>query len=301
MRLATLLEPHHIVAGLVSRTVREAVAEIFEAAERFHPEQPVGVLTRAVLERESQGSTALERGVAVPHARVPGLRDFHLLLGIASPPLDDPCLDGSPVELLFVVTAGNEKNVLMLQTLAAIAEFAQEPSRLAALKAARDRQSAWAVLRDSGVNVKEGLSARTLMRPCPVIARYDMTLGELLDACFQHGVHEAPVCADSEKVIGAVTSEEIVDAGFPDYMSRIRDIGFLNEYRPFEEFFQREMTTLVGDIMNRRPLVVEGGAPLIQVVFQMRRERQRFAFVEENGRLAGMVDRNDILSRILRA
>jgi CBS domain-containing protein len=83
-------------------------------------------------------------------------------------------------------------------------------------------------------------------------------------------------------------------------MQYLPGIGFLNEFEPFEQFFKRETTVRVEQIMNKKPVVVEADTPIIQVVFEMRREHQRFVYVHEGGALAGMVDRNDIVSRIIR-
>jgi len=236
----------------------------------------------------------------MPHARVAALEDFHVLLGVAREPMEDTGLDGQPVRWLFLILGNNQKNTVILQTMAAIGQLAQDPERMAALEQADSRGALWHVIDDSGIQVRKGLYARDLMREAAVIAHEDMALHELLDQMFEHGVYEAPVCAADGRIVGAVTTAEIIEAGFPDYMSRIPNLDFLNEYEAFEQFFQHEATTRVGDVLNPEPLVVQVDDPMIQVVFRLRSHKRHFAFVEENGRFAGVIDRNDIISRILR-
>lgn len=301
MRLSSLLQPEHIVLGVEARSLEGAVREILDRVERFRPERPKAEVLEAVLRREAQAGTALEKGIALPHARVSGLRDFHFMVGVAKEPLDDVCADGTPVELLFLILADDSKNTVMLQTMAAVGKLAEDAARLDALKRARTADEVWNLIEESGVRAKRGLFARDLMRPAPVVAHAGMPLRELLDALFEHSVHQAPVCEEDGSIIGAVTSEEIIEAGFPDYMARIPNLGFLTEFEPFEQFFQREATTHVKDIMNQRPLVVEADDPMIQVVFRLRKERRRFAYVQDQGKFAGVIDRDDILSRVLRA
>jgi nitrogen PTS system EIIA component len=301
VKLSSLIESQQIILALTARTLGEAIAEILERAERLKLSESTEDVVAAVHCREAQGCTAMEKGIAMPHARISGLRDFHVLLGIAPEPLETPCLDGSPVDLVFLILANDEKNTLMLKTLAALGSFGLDDATPAALRQAETPEAAWEVIDQSGVRVEKSLHARDLMQEAPIVLRQEMTLRELLDGFFTQGVHEAPVCEESGRVVGCVTSEEIIDAGFPAYMSGIQSLGFLNKYGPFEQFFKREATTLVRDILNPKPLVVDVATPMIQVVFQMKKERERFAYVTEDDQFAGTIDRNDIISRILRA
>lgn len=301
MKLSSLLLRSWIVPELKARTLADAVLEILERAVHFHPSTPIPAIHSAILDREAQGSTAIANGVALPHARISRLKDFHLLLGVAPVPLEDKGSDGQPIDLVFLILSNNEKNIVMLQTLAALAAIAADLDLLAALRQAGARDAIWKCIEEAGIQVKKGLCARDLMRQTAVIAHEDMPLRELLDKLFEQGVDKALVCGPAGEIVGAVTSLEILAAGFPDYMSSLRDIAFLDEYSPFEEFFKRETTTKVKDIQNLNPLIVEADDPMIQVAFRMNHENQSFAYVQEDGRYAGTIDRADIVSRILRA
>jgi CBS-domain-containing membrane protein len=229
------------------------------------------------------------------------LRDFYVLLGVAPAPLEEKGLDGMAVDLVFLILASDQKNTVMLQTMAAIGGVAKDADCLAQLRRGDSPKAVWHAIDEGDFKVKKGLFARDLMHKPAVVACEDMPLGELLDAFFQHRVYAAPVCTPDGRVVGTVTTGEIVDAGFPEYMSRMRDIAFLAEFEPFEEFFKKEATTRVADIMSRDPLIVDADDPMIQVVFRMKTEQRGIAFVQEDGQLVGIIGRNDIVSRILRA
>jgi len=300
MKLSSLLDADRIVTKLGARTLDAAIPEILEQVSRFRPLVPVAEIVQAVLRREAQSSTAMEHGIAIPHARVPGLRDFYAMLGAPEQPLQDKGLDGRPVDLVFLIVASDEKNTVMLQTMAAIGALSKDAARLDAMRSADSAEAVWQCIEDSGVQVKKGLYARDIMVAPPVVAHEGMSLGELLDAMFEHGVHQAPVCSPSGDIIGAVTSREIIGASLPPYLTQIQDLGFLGEFEPFESFFKREKTLRVAEFVNREPLIVESDDLIIQVVFRMRQRQQRFAYVREQGKLVGVVDRDDIVLRILR-
>lgn len=301
MKLVTLLNPSHIVLGLEADTVTDAIPELLSRAESFKPGKDVEEISEAVLKREHQSSTAAELGVAIPHARISGLSDFYILLGLTARPMSVCGLDDRPIEIVVLILSDDEKNALMLQSMAAIAMLSQKTEILERIRTAPTREAVLEAFKEADLNVRKTLQARDIMRSTPLVASEDMALRDLLDKIFEHGVGEAPVCDDAGKVVGCVTSAEIIEAGFPDYMDRIPDIGFLPEFEAFERFFKREGTIAVRDILNKEPLVVDAEDPIIRVVFLMRRNREPFAYVEENGRFVGVIDRNDIVSRVLRA
>ena len=100
MRAATALSP---LAG--------------ESAERIHA---------LLMERESQGSTVLTPGLAVPHIFLPGEKRYVILAARCSPGVkfhDDP----EPVHTLFVLAGSQDERNFHLKALSAIAQVWQAP------------------------------------------------------------------------------------------------------------------------------------------------------------------------------
>ncbi len=309
MKLSSLLHREHIFTGLKAATLAEAIEELLKnfdesigfASDTHGSDTPAWRrMAAAVLEREEQLSTALGCGVAIPHARIAGLNDYYVLLGIPREPLGDTCPDGSPIRHVFVILGNESKNALMLQTMAGISTFAMEESNIAALERARSAREAWQVIEDSGVQVKEELRARDMMRAPVAAAAENTTLSELLDLFFEHEVRVIPVLKGDGGIAGAVTSLEILQAGFPEYMHHFANIDFLDEHEAFTRFLQQESTLRARDFMNTKPLVFNEATPLIQIVFRMNRDRTWFAFIQHQGQLTGVIDRHDILIRLLR-
>lgn len=300
MKLSSVLVPNHIVLDLNAHTLRDALPELVDRVASHHLRLPVPLILDALLKREDIAPTVTSKGIAVPHARVPELRDFYIMLGRTATPLKDCDTTGQPVDLLFLTVCNDRKNTLMLQTLAAVGVLSHNDALLGRIRESRSRDEVWHAIDESEIAIKTGLFAHDIMRPAKMVASEGMLLRELLDQCSAAGVHYAPVCDEGRRLVGAITSREIVDAGFPEYMSGLRDISFLNDSESFLEFFQREATTRVAAIMNRRPLIVQAGDPLIQVVFRMHKQDERFAFVVDDERCVGVVDRDDICERILR-
>ena len=63
---------------------------------------------RATLDRELLGSTAIGKGVAVPHARVEGVTGILVAFGFSEQGVEFHALDGAPVHMIFLVLGPKE-------------------------------------------------------------------------------------------------------------------------------------------------------------------------------------------------
>ncbi|MGN0907435.1 MAG: PTS sugar transporter subunit IIA [Bullifex sp.] len=78
-------------------------------------------IVTAVKQRELLGSTAMEKGVAIPHAKVKGLSDVAVVIGISRLPVDFGGAEKSRV--FFLVLAPDERPQEHIQTLSSIARL----------------------------------------------------------------------------------------------------------------------------------------------------------------------------------
>ncbi|MEO8503240.1 MAG: PTS sugar transporter subunit IIA [Acidobacteriota bacterium] len=100
----------------VLRSLAQAVADTGEVldSERLFDE---------LVARERLGSTAIGGGVAIPHAKIVGLRAPLLAVGLAPQGLDYDAPDGEPVRVLFLIASPAEAPAEHLRLLAAISRW----------------------------------------------------------------------------------------------------------------------------------------------------------------------------------
>ncbi len=72
---------------------------------------------QAILEREKIVSTGIGMGVAIPHAKLPGYRDFFVAIGVHPKGIVWESLDGVPVRLVFMIGGPDDKQTEYLQLL----------------------------------------------------------------------------------------------------------------------------------------------------------------------------------------
>ena len=75
-------------------------------------------LAQEILAREELMSTAIGRGIAIPHIRLSSITDLVVSVGISQTDIPDfQALDDEPVRLLFMIAAAYNQHAYYLQTL----------------------------------------------------------------------------------------------------------------------------------------------------------------------------------------
>ena len=101
------------------------------------------LVSAEILKREELGSTGLGSGVAIPHARIPGLGKPRGVLAQLNRAIDFAAIDEEPVDLVFLLLLPNSSTGEQLNALAAVARQLRRPTIAAMLRKARDGSEAY--------------------------------------------------------------------------------------------------------------------------------------------------------------
>jgi two-component system sensor histidine kinase KdpD len=102
----------------------QLLRELVEAATAGEPGAQAVVVLRKLAEREAQGSTFLNEGVALPHARVEGLTRPLVALGLTHAGVLDAPTE-KPIEAVFLMLSPEDQATNHLQLLAAAGRLLQ--------------------------------------------------------------------------------------------------------------------------------------------------------------------------------
>ena len=136
MRIVDLLKKDAIDLGISVSTKEEAIERMVALHSKAGNLNDVAVYKEAILARESQGSTAIGEGIAVPHAKsdsvkVPGLAAITVPGGV-----DYAAPDGKPSDILFMIAAPLDGD-LHLEILSRLMVMLMDPDFCAKLRAAK--------------------------------------------------------------------------------------------------------------------------------------------------------------------
>ena len=94
-----------------------------------------------LLERERLGSTGLAGGVALPHARMPGINSSHGAFLRLDEAVEFDALDGEPVDLVFALLVPEDATEGHLQLLGQLATMFNQPELREQLRSAEAKQA----------------------------------------------------------------------------------------------------------------------------------------------------------------
>lgn len=124
---------------------RQALAVAAESAAR-----PLGLkageVLDALMDREQEGSTGVGHGVAVPHARLPGIDRMRGVFVRLEQPIDFDAMDEQPVDLLFALFAPKDASSEHLRALARVTRILRQTELREQLRKARSADAIYALL-----------------------------------------------------------------------------------------------------------------------------------------------------------
>jgi nitrogen PTS system EIIA component len=128
----SLLDEGLILHRLAARDREGILREMSASLEARHKTILGGALLDSLQKREELGTTAIGRGVAIPHCRTRGLKSPILLLGLSKEGVPFEAVDGKPAHVFFLLVSPEDNPSAGLRILAAIATLTRESRTLAA-------------------------------------------------------------------------------------------------------------------------------------------------------------------------
>lgn len=121
------LESPMIVPHLRGKQKVEILTELAEHLADLQEDLDASELLRVLAAREAQGSTALDGGLAIPHAKLQGLPGLLACLGRSLKGVDFGAPDGGRSHFFFVVLAPADTPGAHLKLLAKVSQIFRDP------------------------------------------------------------------------------------------------------------------------------------------------------------------------------
>ena len=146
MKLEEFTAPEGVIADLRAANKAQALRELARHGARLAGIDEA-VIQKALQERERLGSTGIGRGVALPHARVAGLRRLVGVFARLAKPIDFEAIDQQPVDLLFLLLAPENTPRDQIAALARISHLFRDAGACEALRQAPTAEAIYAIIK----------------------------------------------------------------------------------------------------------------------------------------------------------
>ncbi|GIX16463.1 MAG: PTS IIA-like nitrogen-regulatory protein PtsN [Rhodothalassiaceae bacterium] len=134
-----------IIPALKGRSKRQVLEELARAAAALTGADAEAILS-ALMERERLGTTGVGQGVALPHARIPGLERLYAIFARAAEPVPFDAVDDKPVDLFIMLLAPGEASAEHLRALAQAARLLRNRELCRQLRGADGEEAIAALL-----------------------------------------------------------------------------------------------------------------------------------------------------------
>ncbi|MCE5327335.1 MAG: PTS sugar transporter subunit IIA [Planctomycetaceae bacterium] len=143
MRLSDIMVTDAIVPNLSAKTRDEAIAELVNAlaAAGAVSKKSAPDIIRMVLARESQATTGIGKGVALPHAKLPGIKKPLATIGCSHEGIEFNALDSKPVYSVILLLSSPDNPDEHLQAMETIFRHVQRDIFRKFLRQSETRQA----------------------------------------------------------------------------------------------------------------------------------------------------------------
>lgn len=145
MNLTSILKPEAVKVLSAASSKKRLFQEFGDLAASLH-DLDAAATVEALLERESLGPTGVGHGVALPHARLPGLAEVIGIFVMLEKPIDFGAVDRQPVDIAFALFAPEDAGVEHLKALALVSRTLRDTTLCSKLRANPDPQTLYAIL-----------------------------------------------------------------------------------------------------------------------------------------------------------
>ena len=152
--LSDYTSPALIVPRLRERDTAGVISELSKVLQQGGHVPDVLPFYQAALNQELLANSALESGLAFPHARLSGVKQLQFAFGRAPEPLTWGGRSYWPVQLVFLLAVPATDAAGYLHLLASLARLGQQPTMLAQLREAEDAEAVFGVLQQ--IRLRQG-------------------------------------------------------------------------------------------------------------------------------------------------
>lgn len=147
MKITDVLNKQAIKIGIEATEKEAALRELVDVLAKVRDIGDKRAILKALLERESLGSTGIGQGIAIPHGKTDRLNELVAVLGISKKGVQFDALDGEPVFIFFLLVAPRDSAGPHLKALAKVSRLLRDSYFCELLKNAKDEKEIYEIIR----------------------------------------------------------------------------------------------------------------------------------------------------------
>ncbi|MES9754001.1 fructose-specific PTS transporter subunit EIIC [Bacillus wiedmannii] len=140
MKITALLKRDTVIMNLTASNKEAVIDELVEKLDGANRLNSKAEFKEAILKRESQSTTGIGEGIAIPHAKTKAVKQPAICFGRSVSGINYESLDGQPAHLFFMIAASEGANNTHLETLSRLSTLLMDEGFRKQLLEAKDEE-----------------------------------------------------------------------------------------------------------------------------------------------------------------
>ncbi|MBG9826690.1 PTS fructose transporter subunit IIABC [Bacillus wiedmannii] len=140
MKITELLKRDTVIMNLTASNKEAVIDELVEKLDGANRLNSKAEFKEAILKRESQSTTGIGEGIAIPHAKTKAVKQPAICFGRSVSGINYESLDGQPAHLFFMIAASAGANNTHLETLSRLSTLLMDEGFRKQLLEAKDEE-----------------------------------------------------------------------------------------------------------------------------------------------------------------
>ncbi|MGX5611800.1 PTS fructose transporter subunit IIABC [Bacillus toyonensis] len=140
MKITELLKRDTVIMNLTASNKEAVIDELVEKLSGANRLNSKTEFKEAILKRESQSTTGIGEGIAIPHAKTKAVKQPAICFGRSVSGINYESLDGQPAHLFFMIAASEGANNTHLETLSRLSTLLMDEGFRKKLLEAKDEE-----------------------------------------------------------------------------------------------------------------------------------------------------------------
>lgn len=147
------------------------------------------------------------------------------------------------------------------------------------------------------------LTARDIMTTEILSVRKETPVAELASLLTTHNISGAPVLDEDDRVVGVVTESDLIDQSkklhIPTVITILDSVFYLENPDKMEAEMKKMAATTVAEICSSSPKTILPDTGIDEIATIMAEENIHTLPVLDNGKLAGIIGKKDIIKTLI--
>ncbi|MGL5279956.1 MAG: PTS sugar transporter subunit IIA [Cetobacterium sp.] len=305
MKLSSYLSEDKIISNLKGETFEELITNLLKELAKTNKQVKVEqeFMKKAILKRESEASTYIGNGVAIPHARLEYFDD--IIVSIAFPEknitMKNIMGENEPVDFIVLIVADVLKNKNILKIMSGISRLClKNKDVFKEILTYKSPEKTIEILNKMKIEIDHNITAEDLFTTSILPAKENNTLEDIAKRIIMDRVSGIPVVDNHNNFLGEITERELIAFGMPKHTTILNDLSFLTVGEPFENYLVNEKITTIKNLYRTEEIItIDKDASLMEISYIFMNKGVTRIYVLENNKYIGLIFRSDIIKKIL--